>query len=76
MKPNSVINIIHNKVQTLFATKSTMERYPYPFCLFQYFTSNSNVTAADKNFLIRFYSNQCEKEHESSCFDYMPISNC
>ena len=77
MKPNSDINIIHNIVKTLFATKSTMERYPYPFCLFQYLTSYSNVTAAeDKNFLIRFYNNQCEHEHESSCFDYMPISNC
>ena len=76
MKENSAINIIHNNVQTLFATKSTMERYPYPFCLFQYFTSDSRVIVEDKNFLIRFYNNQCEQEHESSCFDYMPISNC
>ena len=75
MKPNSAINIIHNKAQTLFATKSTIERYPYPFCLFQYFTSDSRVTE-DKNFLIRFYNNQCEQEHESNCFDYIPITNC
>ena len=50
--------------QILFATKFTKERYPYPFCLFQYFTSNSNVTVGKRNFLIRLYNNQCEQEHE------------
>ena len=31
MKENSVMNIIHNEVQKLFATKPTREKFPYPF---------------------------------------------
>ena len=48
----------------------------YPFCLFQYFTSYSNMTVGKRNFLIRLYNNQCKKEAKSSCFDYIPIRNC
>ena len=62
------------KYGSFFATKPTKERYPYPFCLFQYF-SNSKVTV-EKIFLIRFYNNDCKQEPKSSCFDYMPITNC
>jgi len=77
MNENSVINIINNKVQTLFAIKPTLERYFYEFCLFQYLTSDSKVTVENRGkFLIRFYNNQCEEKSQSSCFDYMPITEC
>ena len=79
MKENSVIDIAHNEVWELFATKPTKERYPYPFCLFQYFsnsTSDSKVTVENRNYLIRFYNNDCKQEPRSSCFDDMPITNC
>ena len=80
MKENSVINIIHNEVQKLFATKPTREKFPYPFCFFQYFNnsvSSSKVTAENRNYLVKFYNNRCKvEEPKSSCFDYIPITNC
>ena len=79
MNENSVINITNNEVWKLFAIKPTIQRYPYPYCLFQYFsnsTSNSEVTVENRNFLITFYNNHCKQEPKSSCFDYIPITNC
>ena len=81
MRENSVINIANNEVWKLFAIKPIMERYPYPYCLFQY-SSNSTIiidskmTVKNRNFLIRFYNNHCKQEHHSSCFDYIPITSC
>ena len=76
MKENSVMNIIHNEVQKLFATKPTREKFPYPFCFFQYFNnsvSSSKVTAENRNYLVKFYNNRCKvEEPKSSCFDYIP----
>ena len=64
IKENSIININHNKVWFLFVTKSIATKYPYPFCLFQYFrnsTSDPVVTMENRSFLISFYNNQCKK---------------
>ena len=76
MKENSVMNIIHNEVQKLFATKPTREKFPYPFCFFQYFNnsvSSSKVTAENRKYLVKFYNNRCKvEEPKSSCFDYIP----
>ena len=77
MNENSVINITNNEVWKLFAIKPTTERYPYPYCFFQYFSnsaSDSKVTV--ENFLITFYNNHCKQEPKSSCYDYIPITNC
>ena len=77
IEENSIININHNKVWFLFATKPTATKYPYPFCLFQYFSkSTSEVTMENRSFLIRFYNNHCKKVLISGCYDYMPITNC
>ena len=79
MNKNSVINITNTEVWKLFAIKPTIERYPYPYCFFQYFsnsTSDSKVTVENRNFLITFYNNHCKQEPKSNCFDYIPITNC
>ena len=78
MKENSVINITYNDVWLFFATKRTGTRYQYPFCLFQYFSNNSAslVTIDKRNFLIRFYNNQCKQAPRLSCYDYMPLTHC
>ena len=79
MNENSVINITNNEVWKLFAIKPTIQRYPYPYCFFQYFsnsTSDSKVTVENRNFLITFYNNHCKQEPKPSCFDYIPITNC
>jgi len=77
IKENSIINIDHNKVWFLFVTKPIVTKYPYPFCLFQYFSnSTSEVTMEKKSFLISFYNNQCKQVLTSSCYDYMAITNC
>ena len=47
MKENSVINISYNEVWWLFATKLMFARYPYPFCLFQYFRNNTNMVSME-----------------------------
>ena len=77
MKENSVINVFNNNATSLFATQSTLARYRYPFCLFQYFSNNTSILTLNKrNFLIRFYNNQCKQILRSSCFDYMPVTHC
>ena len=76
VKENSVINIAYNEAQALFAINPTIERHLYGFCLFQYFTSNSEVTVENRNFLIKFYNNCCKQGSNSSCLDFIPITNC
>ena len=77
MKMNSVINVNHNDVWSLFSTKRTVAKYPYPFCFFQYFGNNvSSVTMGKRNFLIRFYNNQCKQTIKSGCYDYIPLTHC
>ena len=75
MKEYSINNISNNDVQLLFATSPTAERYPYSFCLFQYFNSNYTnlVTSEKRNFSITFCNNQCKK---ASCYDYIPATHC
>ena len=77
LQENSDINIASNNVWSLFATKPTLARYPYPFCLFQYFSdTTSRTTVEQRNFLIRFYNNQCTLTFRSDCYDYMLVTNC
>ena len=58
IKENGTLIISHNKVWSLFCTKLPTTKYPYPFCLFQYFTSStSNVRMEKRNFLIKFHNN-------------------
>ena len=75
MKEYSINSVSNNDVQSLFATSPTAERYPYSFCLFQYFSSNyTNLVASEKRkFLIIFCNNRCKK---ASCYDYMPATHC
>ena len=76
MKENSVITINHNAVWSLFAIKHTA-RYRYPFCIFQYFSNNTSPATMDnRNFLIKFYNNQCKQFLKLSCHDYMPLTHC
>ena len=78
IKENSVITANHNDVWSLFAIKHTA-RYQYPFCIFQYFSNNmhmSPVTVNKRNFLIKFYNNQCKQALKLSCHDYMPLTHC
>ena len=47
LNENSVISIINNEIWSLFIT--TVARYPYPFCLFQYLKNNASaVTLTNK----------------------------
>ena len=48
MKENSVINVFNNNAMSLFATQSTVARYPYQFCLFQYFSNNTSKLTLKK----------------------------
>ena len=58
LQDNSDISIINNNIWSLFAAKPTLAKYPYPFCLFQYFDNiTSKKTGEQQNFLIRFYNN-------------------
>ena len=76
MKENSVITVNHNAVWSLFAIKHTA-RYRYPFCIFQYFSNNTSPATMDnRNFLIKFYNNQCKQVLKLSCHDYMPLTHC
>ena len=35
------------------------------------------MTAENRNYLVKFYNNRCKvEEPKSSCFDYIPITNC
>ena len=77
MQENSDVNIVSNNVWSLFATKQTLARYPYPFCIFQYFgATTSTTTVEQRNFLIRFSNNQCKLNFRSDCYDYMLVTNC
>ena len=78
MKENSILNISHNEVWSLFSTKPIAAKYPYPLCLFQYFSNyNTSTVATDKsNFLITFYNNQCKQVLRSGCYDHMPLTHC
>jgi len=77
IKENSIINISHNKVWFLFVSKPIATKYPYPFCLSQYFSNSaSEVTLENRNFLISFYNNHCKQVLTSGCYDYMPNTNC
>ena len=74
MKENSVINTTYNEVRLLFATKLMLARYPYPFCLFQYFSNNTSMISLEKrSFMIRFYNNKCKNP---GCYVYMPLTHC
>ena len=75
IKENGTLIIRYNKVWSLFCTELPTTKYPYPFCLFQYFTSStSNVRMEKRNFLIRFHNNLYN--HHASCLDYIPTLNC
>lgn len=78
MKENSIFNISHNEVLSLFPTEPVVAKYPYPLCLFQYFSNhNASIVPTDKrSFLIRFYNNQCKQVPRSGCYDYMQFTHC
>ena len=78
LKENTVINVTDNNVQSLFGTKQARVKYPYPFCLFQYFSTNnvSIVLVEKRKFLITFHNNQCKQSRRSGCFDYIPVTHC
>ena len=78
MKENSIFNICHNEVSSLFPTKPVVAKYPYPVCLFQYFSNhNASTVPTDKrNFLIRFCDNRCKQVSRSGCYDYMQFTHC
>ena len=76
IKENSILNISHNVVKSLFNTNLPMSKYPYPFCFYQYFaksTSQSKVKMEKSNFTIIFYNNQC---YSTSCYNNIPTINC
>ena len=78
LKENTVINVTDNHVQSLFGTKQARVKYPYPFCLFQYFsTDNVSIASTEKrNFLITFHNKKCKQAIRSGCFDYIPVTHC
>ena len=76
MKEYSVINVTNNDVWSLFSTSSTAARYPYPFCLFQYFSTNESGMTMKIKFLIKFYENQCKQGFRLRCYDHIPATHC
>ena len=44
-------------------------------CLFQYFSNSTNLSTK-ANFSISFCNNQCKKDLELSCYDYIPATHC
>ena len=75
MKENSVINTTYNEVWLLFATKLILIVYPFPYCLFQYF-SNTNmvpVSVEKRRFMITFSNNKCKNP---GCYVFMPLTHC
>ena len=78
MKENSIFNISHNEVSSLFPNKPVVAKYPYPVCLFQYFSNhNTSTVPTDKrNFLIRFCDNRCKQVPTLGCYDYMQFTHC
>ena len=74
IKENSILNINHNEVSSLFITNLPTTKYPYPFCFFQYFTSSTSKAIIEmKNISIKFYNNQC---NHTSCYVNIPLTNC
>ena len=74
IKENSILNISNNTVSSFFSTSSSLTKYPYSFCFFQYFTNfTSKVTMEKRNFSIKFYNNQCSLK---SCYRNILITNC
>ena len=74
IKENSVLNISHNEVWSLFSTNLPTTKYPYPFCFFQYFTSSTSKAIMEmRNISIKFYNNQC---NHTSCYVNIPLTNC
>ena len=56
---------------------TTVGKYPYQFCLFQYFSNNTSiVTLTNKKFLITFHSNQCKQDLRLGCYNYIPVVQC
>ena len=77
LKENSIVNVTNNDVLSLFATKLTIERYPYPYCLFQYFSNDTSIVSMEqRNFAIRFYNNKCQQPLTSGCYANIPVTNC
>ena len=80
LKEDTIINIANNNVWSHFATKPTTARYPYPFCLFQYFSNKANNTHVPmirkRNFAISFYNNQCKQNLRLGCYDHIPVTHC
>ena len=73
---NGTLVISHNKVWSFFCTNLPTTKYPYPFCIFQYFTNSiSKLRMEKRNFLIRFHNNLVYNQH-ASYLDYMPTVNC
>ena len=76
MKEYSVINVTNNDVWSLFSTSSTAARYPYPFCLFQYFSTNESGMTMKIKFLVKFYENQCKQDLRLHCYDHILATHC
>ena len=74
IKENIVLKIEHNEVWSLLDMNLPAARYPYPFCSFQYVTSlaRTKVQMQDRNYLIRFYDNQCVE----NCYRNLSMTNC
>ena len=68
IKNDSILNFSHNKVWSLFDTNLPTIKYPYSFCLFQYFITNKA-----SNLLIEFNDNQSSYR---DCYHNMAIMNC
>ena len=74
IKENSILNISNNKVWSLFDTYLPTTKYPYPFCLFQYYINSKNeVRMENRKFLIQFYKNKCKLK---GCYKNITIANC
>ena len=77
IEENSSLNIAHNNVWSPFAINPVVARYPYPFCIFQYFSNcNKSKVKLEQRFLITFYNNQCRDNLRSDCYNYMIFTHC
>ena len=75
IEENSTLNLTHNEAWSLFAINPIVARYPYPFCIFQYFGNwNKSKVPSEKRFLITFYNNQCKDK--SDCYNYKIFTHC
>ena len=73
IKENSLLNIDNNEIWSFFDTNVPTTKYPYPFCLFQYFASSTIKKVEKKNFLIRFNNNHC---NNTNCYNNISAINC